>query len=212
MCQSIWESEDEAIREAHGSRKFCTHHHPALADGKNHAETGPLATIQGCSQSTMETMSTLTTATSLPSMPNINIAAQLFHDKDADVQEFNIPQEDENDAEALPPLKHIWDFAYVQNDPPTGWKCLWCSDLFVPVHATRALYHVLRLKGGGIKPCKASIPANYLSRYQAMRDDGESQADSKKCGVEVVDDIVRMQQNLSVATLLAKQHQCGSVA
>jgi hypothetical protein len=142
MCQSIWESEDEAIREAHGSRKCCTHHHPALADGKNHAETGPLATIQGCSQSTMETMPTLTTATSLPSMPNINIAAQLFHDKDADVQEFNILQEDENDDEARPPLKHIWDCAYVEKNPPTGWKCLWCSDLFVPVHATRALYHV----------------------------------------------------------------------
>ncbi len=45
-----------------------------------------------------------------------------------------------------------------------------------------------------------------------MRDDGESQADSKKCGVELVDDIVRMQQNSSVATLLAKRRQCGSVA
>jgi hypothetical protein len=32
----------------------------------------------------------------------------------------------------------------------------------------------LMLKGGGIKPCKASIPANYLARYQEMRNDGES--------------------------------------
>ncbi len=122
MCQSVWESENEAFCEAHGSRKFFTHHHPALADGKNHAETGPLATIQGCSQSTTETMSTLNTATSLPSMPNINIAAQLFHDKDADVQEFNIPQEGENDAEALPPLKHIWDCAYVEKKSPHWMK------------------------------------------------------------------------------------------
>jgi hypothetical protein len=39
-----------------------------------------------------------------------------------------------------------------------------------------------------------------------MRDDGSSKADSKKRGVEVVDNIVMMQQNSSVATLLAGKH------
>jgi len=66
--------------------------------------------------------------------------------------------------------------------------------------------------GKGIKPCKASIPANYLARYQAMRDDGSSKADSKKWGVEVVDEIVMMQQNSSVATLLAGKRKCGSLS
>jgi len=71
---------------------------------------------------------------------------------------------------------------------------------------------VIRFKGGGIKPCKASIPANYLARYQAMRDDGSSKTDSKKRGVEVVDHIVMMQQNSSVATLLAGKRRCGSLS
>ncbi len=31
MCQAEWESKD-VRREAHGSRKMCTYHHPALAD------------------------------------------------------------------------------------------------------------------------------------------------------------------------------------
>jgi hypothetical protein len=142
-------------------------------------------------------------------MGNINITDQSLP---ADGQEvvFN-HQEDENDAEQLPPLQRIWDCPYIEKNP-TGWKCLWCSDVFVPVHATRALYHVIRFKGGGIKPCKASIPAHYSARYQAMRDDGSSKSDSKKRGVEVVDDIVMMQQNASVATLLAGKRQCGSIS
>ncbi len=143
----------------------------------------------------METMSTMTTDTSLPPMGNINIACQSLP---ADGQDdFFNQQEDDNDAGELPPLQHIWDCPYIVKNPPTGWKCLWCSDVFVPVHAKRALYHVIRVKGGGIKPCKASIP---LARYQAMRDDGSSKVDSKKRGVEVVDHIVMMQQNSSVAT------------
>ena len=60
-------------------------------------------------------------------------------------------QEDENDAEQLHPLQRIWDCPYIEKNS-TGWKCLWCSDVFVPVHATRALYHVIRFKGGDIKP------------------------------------------------------------
>ena len=58
----------------------------------------------------------------------------------------------------------------------------------------------------------ASIPVNYSARYQAMRVDGSSKADSKKRGVEVVDDIVMMQQNSSVATLLAGKRKCGSLS
>ncbi len=66
------------------------------------------------------------------------------------------------------------------------------------------LFHVLRLRGGGIKPCKAAIPANYLAQYQALRDKGESRADSIKRSVQVVDNIVEAQQSASVATLLAR--------
>ena len=77
MCQCTWESEDEEVRQAHGTRKYCAHHHPAVAKGQYHAETGsPSNVLQGFSQSTIETMSTITTATSLPPMGNINITDQ----------------------------------------------------------------------------------------------------------------------------------------
>ena len=78
MCQCMWESDDEDVRQAHGTRKFCAYHHPALAKGQYHAETGPPSNLplQGLSQSTMETVSTMTTATSLPPLGNINITGQ----------------------------------------------------------------------------------------------------------------------------------------
>ena len=107
---------------------------------------------------------------------------------------------------------NISGIAPILKKKPTGWKCLWCSNVFVPVHATRALCHVIRGKGGGIKPCKASIPANYFARYQALRDCGSSKAESKKRGVEVVDNIVEMQQNSSVEMLLAGKRRCGSLS
>jgi hypothetical protein len=54
-------------------------------------------------------------------MGNINITDQSLP---ADGQEvvFN-HQEDENDAEQLPPLQRIWDCPYIEKKS-TGWKCL----------------------------------------------------------------------------------------
>jgi hypothetical protein len=130
MCQCIWESDDEDVRQAHGSRKFSAHHHPALPKG----QTGPPSNLlQGFSQSTIETMSTITAATSLPPMGNINITG-LPADGQEDV--FN-RQEDDNDAEELPPLQHIWDCPYIEKIPLDGSvygavMCLSLSMLHVP--------------------------------------------------------------------------------
>jgi hypothetical protein len=108
-------------------------------------------------------MSTLTTTTASVPPRHINLAAE-SNDKNVNGE---LPTLQEDDAEELPPLKHIWDCAFVERkNSPHGWECFWCGDVFVPVHATR-LFHVLRLRGGGIKPCKAAIPANYLAQYQA---------------------------------------------
>jgi hypothetical protein len=202
----MWESDDEDVHQSHGTRKFCAHHHPALAKGQYHAETGPPSNLlQGFSQSTMETMSTITTATSLPPMGNIKLLANpyLLMDK----KTFLIIK-----RMTMTMLKNFLPFnifgiaPILKKNHPTGWKCLWCSDVFVPVHATRALNHVIRFKGGGIKPCKASIPANYLARYQAMRDDGSSKADYKKRGVEVVDHIVMMHSRIHLLQLYLQEN------
>jgi hypothetical protein len=42
-----------------------------------------------------------------------------------------------------------------------GWEYQWCGLVFKPRHATRAMRHVLKLKGGDIAICKAVISARY---------------------------------------------------
>ena len=207
MCQTEWECLDDC-REAHGTRKLCAHHHPALADTHSRADKSPLAACPGSSQSTM---STLTNTTYFPLITHIDLSAKFLHEDANETDEQEPPEpplvtlpEDDESAEELPFLKHIWDCAYIEKHP-TGWKCLWCGNLFVPVHATRALSHVLRLKKAGIKACSVSIPANYLSRYEGMRYNAASLADSKKRGADFVDDIVQAQQTASVVALLAKR-------
>ena len=48
------------------------------------------------------------------------------------------------------------------------WACGWCGKFFTPLHSTRALKHVLKIKKGGIIACKALIPPRYLALYTAL--------------------------------------------
>ena len=51
--------------------------------------------------------------------------------------------------EELPPLRHIFDCAFilvwVMNDGKEGWECRWCNKVFAPKHASRSLCHVLKI-------------------------------------------------------------------
>ena len=134
MCQCMWESDDEDGRQAHGTRKFCAHHHPAIAKGQYHAETGPPSLLQGFSQSTMETMSTISTAT-VPPMGSINITDQSLP-ADGEEDFFN-HQEDENDAEQLLPFNVFGIAPILKKIPLDGsvygaMMCLSLSMLHVP--------------------------------------------------------------------------------
>ena len=45
------------------------------------------------------------------------------------------------------------------------WRCLWCNNDFGGHNATKALYHVCRVVGKGIKSCPGNIPPAHLKRY-----------------------------------------------
>jgi hypothetical protein len=132
MCQTMWESEDEDVRQAHGSRKFCARHHPAGAKGP------PSIVLQEFSQSTMDTMSQITNCPSLPPMENVNIAGQSLPANGQDCTNNN--QEDDVNVsdEELPPLTLIWDCPYLEKKPPLDGSvygavmCLSLSMLHVP--------------------------------------------------------------------------------
>ena len=74
----------------------------------------------------------------------------------------------------LPPLKTIFDCDMIQkgvvvnDNDKVGWHCLWCGNNFFPVHATRALFHVLKIKQGGIAICSGEVDEAHLQRYHVL--------------------------------------------
>jgi hypothetical protein len=83
----------------------------------------------------------------------------------------------------------------------TGWKCGWCDKTFSPMHATRALKHLLKIKKCDIQVCKAVVPPQYLIRYQALHDAGSDAKSARKHHQEFVNMNVEIDQS-SVGTLL----------
>ena len=66
----------------------------------------------------------------------------------------------------------IWNDKHVKLLDDGGWKCLWCKKIFKFWHATRALCHLLKLKGNHVAICKAIIPVANLEHYHSMRKEG----------------------------------------
>ena len=60
------------------------------------------------------------------------------------------------------------------------WYCSWCNSPFTPVNATKALAHVLKLKGFSVRSCPSVILPNYEGRYQELFDRGVNEKKSKK--------------------------------
>ncbi len=137
-CQAERESSKEG-HEAHGSRKLCAHHHPAcLVDRPSHAAfSSPPAATLGSSKSTISTL-TATTELLLPGISTLllNLTTKMLMEISPPFKRMMLKNS--------PPFKHVWDCTFVERkNSPNGWEFFWCGDVFVPVHATHALFHVL---------------------------------------------------------------------
>jgi hypothetical protein len=84
----------------------------------------------------------------------------------------------------------------------SGWRCVWCDKSFTPVHAIRALAHLLKRKKCDIRVCKAIIPPQYLVQYEALYDASTYAKEARKCHHEFVMDNVVNDQSSAVGTLL----------
>ena len=63
----------------------------------------------------------------------------------------------EGEEVCLPAISTVWECAYINYkvvNGKDGWECQWCGLSFKPRHATRAMRHGLKLKGGDIAICK----------------------------------------------------------
>ena len=118
----------------------------------------------------------------------------------------------EEGEEVLPTISTVWECAYINYkdvNGKEGWECQWCGLSFKPRHATRAMRHVLKMKGGDIAICKAVISARYRNRYQALYDRQYARIDSKRKSDETISDSVTVQQEAAVKSLLDTRKQPG---
>jgi len=76
----------------------------------------------------------------------------------------------------LQQIRVIWDCDYIEKSGRRGssekWTCKWCGLDHKRWNASKALYHVLKLKGNyHVKNCKANIPKAYYQRYLTLLKD-----------------------------------------
>ena len=102
-------------------------------------------------------------------------------------------------------------------DGKDGWICGWCDKFFKPIHATRAVWHLLKMKGMGIAVCKAAILEANRQLYQALYDCTNKKGTAMKRGRHNVIDIIVERQGRSVrgrvenspASILSTTDLCG---
>ena len=119
---------------------------------------------------------------------------------------------EEGEEVCLPAISAVWECAYINFkdvNGKEGWECQRCGLSFKPRHATRAMRHVLKLKGGDIAICKAVISVRYRDRYQALYDRQFARVESKRKSDERISDSVTEQQEAAVKSLLETRKQPG---
>jgi hypothetical protein len=114
---------------------------------------------------------------------------------------------EEGEEVCLPAISTVWECAYINYkdvNGKEGWECQWCGLSFKPRHATRAMRHVLKLKGGDMAICKAVISARYRDQYQALYlyDRQFTRVDSKRKSDEIIRDSVTEHQEAAVQSIL----------
>ena len=128
-----------------------------------------------------------------------------------------VGEEESNEPvdEELPPLRSIFDCAYivvrVVNDGKDCWECRWCSKIFSPKHASCALCHVLKIRKNDIALCKAVIPEIYHKRYLDLYNANMGHQTVKNHATESAEESVAMQQNDAVENLLRKRSKLSAV-
>jgi hypothetical protein len=106
------------------------------------------------------------------------------------------PSEDAT-TPALNPIKSIWACEKMTKKiigDVDGWNCGWCMNDFKPVHATRAMAHVLKLPNNGVITCKAVIPHPYFHRYYELHNRKINRRDASNTSLTRISDGINKRQ------------------
>ena len=113
------------------------------------------------------------------------LTASVAGDTDAEVVNGDAP------VEELTQLTTIWSCTkihqFTSENLKRKWRCDWCprgSNTFTGWNATKALFHVCKISGHGVRPCKGFIPPNYERLYKNFRESlivNKQAQESKSC-------------------------------
>ena len=127
---------------------------------------------------------------------------------DADV--FNQPGEmnepgamnEPKESGLLPSLTSIWNCPFINKCTGVGkdghsyarWKCGFCprnhdgseASIFSPQNATKALYHVARISGYDIMPCRGFIPPGKARQFRMLYQLKAADKDQRKQNRDVI--------------------------
>ena len=122
-------------------------------------------------------------------------------------------QEANKECEALPPLPPlsvIWDCDKIkrsQMEESSGklvnvWSCGWCppkargvpAEPFRQWNATKALAHVTKKPGLGIRGCKGKILPNYQARYDQLSQMQENKKEQRESNLQALRDDIDQSQ------------------
>lgn len=115
--------------------------------------------------------------------------------------------DEDGDPIAILVLKKGWDLEHVEKifkDGKQKWKGKWYGLSFSPVHATRVLYHWLKIRKRGITICKSAIPNVHKAAYEDLYNRNVDKVVALKRAKEETMDLVMLHQNRSVEAVLKK--------
>jgi hypothetical protein len=84
------------------------------------------------------------------------------------------------------------------------WKCLWCDTTFSGWNATKALYHVVRVRGFDIAPCSSKILDVAATKYKALYDGKAKKRESMRSSKATIKRVIE-NSNVTAAAELEKR-------
>ncbi|KAL3766558.1 hypothetical protein ACHAWU_007798, partial [Discostella pseudostelligera] len=109
----------------------------------------------------------------------------------------------DSEAEAPKPLTTIWDCPNVRKING-GWECGYCppaSNFFKGENATKALYHVLKIKGHNVRPCDGCIPPQYANAYTDLHLRNNAASETRQQKKSAMNKVIGDIQSRTVAAI-----------
>jgi hypothetical protein len=112
--------------------------------------------------------------------------------------------------------RSIWELAGAKVERLTDekgkkcWKCHWCGKTFKGGHnASKAVFHLAKVKGRDIQPCHVTIPSKFVNEYKAFWGAKCLEKSDKRKRVDAITEKIDDKQR-SIAIMMESKRQRSS--